>query len=297
MQSEITITETCRGCGACADVCAMQILAVTDAAGTKRAAAVPERTGACMRCGHCMAVCPTASIHVEGLEYGRDLVDLPEHDVDGPRLDRFLATRRSVRTFRDRPVPRELLAAIVEAIGRAPMGYPPAKVGVTVAPERRLIEEALPVIRAQYESLAAKLHNPIARFFIRRSLGPDAWTALSEHVMPGFRWRLPEMKAGGRDTITRGAPAMLLFHAPPAAGSVSEDVFIAATYAALAAHALGLGACILGLVAPIVQRAPALRALFAIPDGDTVMTAVVVGFPRLKFQRAIRRPLPRVTWL
>jgi len=34
----------------------------------------------------------------------------------------FLATRRSVRTFSDRPVPREAVAACVEAAGQAPSG-------------------------------------------------------------------------------------------------------------------------------------------------------------------------------
>ena len=64
------------------------------------------------------------------------------------------------------------------------------------------------------------------------------------------------------------------------------------TYAALAAHALGLGATIIGLVPPVVQRDRGLRKLYGIPDGDNVFGCVILGHPAVKFaKRAIRREM------
>ncbi len=289
-------TVTCIGCGACTEVCFARILALREIEGKKRATAQKERANSCMRCGQCMAACPTASIQIEGMEYGRDLVDLPEREVDAKALDGFFLTRRSVRSFTNEPVRRELLEKIVSAITMAPMSFTPNKVEVTVVPDRATIESALPVMLESYEQLAAMLKRPVPRFFIRRELGPDAWIAMN-HVLPSLAWRLPEMRDGGLDTLTRGAPALLLFHAPPAGGNVSEDVFIAATYALLAAHATGLGATMIGLVPPMVQRSPKLRDLFKIPTGNKVFASVILGHPRFRFRRAIRRKLAGLTWV
>ena len=118
-------TATWIGCGACTEVCFARILALREIEGKKRATAQKERANSCMRCGQCMAACPTASIQIEGMEYGRDLVDLPEREVDAKALDGFFLTRRSVRSFTNEPVRRELLEKIVSAITMAPMSFTP----------------------------------------------------------------------------------------------------------------------------------------------------------------------------
>jgi nitroreductase len=105
------------------------------------------------------------------------------------------------------------------------------------------------------------------------------------------------MKAGKYDTITRGAPTMLLFHAHQEAGSHSEDVFIALTYGLLAAHNLGLGACAIGLAPPVVERSPTLREMFQIPPDNEVQGCIIVGYPKYHFKRGIRRKMAGVHWI
>jgi nitroreductase len=244
-----------------------------------------------------MAICPTKSINIEGLSYERHFFDLPKGEIDTDAFIDLLTSRRSVRVFKDTPVPREVLQRIVEVISLAPMGYPPSKVEVTVVQGRDTIERALPLMVKLYEDLAQRMDNPIIRFFIRRKVEPEVFTALRSHVLPSLRYRLPEMKAGKGDTITRGAPALLLFHAHRESGSHTEDAFIALTYGLLAAHALGLGATAIGLAPPAIERVPELRAMFQIPPESEVLTSMIVGYPKYRFKRGIRRELAGVRWI
>jgi nitroreductase len=244
-----------------------------------------------------MAICPTKSIHIEGLDYEKDFFDLSKDRMDGAAFVNLLASRRSVRVFQDRPVPREILERIIEIIAMAPLSYPPHKVEVTVVQNRDTIEKGLPHMVEAYENLLGWFAKPISRFFMRRKIKPETVTSLTEHLLPSLPFRVRDMKAGRDDTITRNAPAMLLFHAHRESGSHTEDIFIALTYGLLAAHALGLGATAIGMVPPVAERVPELRALFQIPPDNEVLASMIVGYPKYRFKRGIRRQLAAVTWI
>jgi hypothetical protein len=109
------------------------------------------------------------------------------------------ATRRAVRRFQDRPVPRELLEQVVAPVALAPMGFPPHKTAVTVLSNRAAIAEMMPYIVKFYEKLVAAMKNPLVRYIIRRSAGPEHSTTLKDHLVPKLTELLPAMKASGRD--------------------------------------------------------------------------------------------------
>jgi nitroreductase/NAD-dependent dihydropyrimidine dehydrogenase PreA subunit len=296
-------SSTCERCGLCAEICPAHILRVIRLPGGEKMSELQaERLFACIHCAHCMAICPTRSIHIAGLSYETDLFDLPESAGreaadDQEAFFNLLASRRSVRVFRDKPVPRELLERILAAVAQAPMGFPPSQVEVTVVASRSLIEQALPLMMELYERLGKLVKNPVARAVIRSRVSPDDFNSLREHVLPMMTYRLPDMRAGKYDAITRGAPALLLFHTQRGLGSSSKDGDIALTYALLAAHALGLGATVIDLVPPAVERTPALRQLFQIPPDNQVQAALVVGYPKFRFRQGIRRKLKNVVWI
>jgi nitroreductase len=244
-----------------------------------------------------MAICPAESIHIAGLSYAQDFFAMPGRDRVDESFLTLMVSRRSVRVFKETPVSRELLQRIVELIASAPMAYTPSKVQVTVVQSRQAIERALPHMVDLYQSLIKRMENPFVRFGIRRKIGPATFTALTEHVLPIMKCRVPEIRAGLGDSITWGAPAMLLFHAHRNSGSHTEDAFIALTYGLLAAHALGLGATAIGLVAQAVERTPELRTMLQIPAENEVLACMIVGYPKYRFKRGIRRELAGVQWI
>ncbi len=283
---------TCKSDGLCAAVCPNRILQ-KEASGKVSFRA--ERVDLCIRCGQCMAICTTRAIQVPGLDYERDFFPLPA----SPAAEDFfnlLATRRAIRVFKDEPVPHELLEKVVQAISMAPPSFPPHKTALVVVQDPAVIRQALPQIVELYDGLVRAMRNPVARLVIRRSASAEKYRLLVQHVVPIMARRLPDLKAGVEDTITRHAPAMILFHANRDAENCRTDIAIAMGFGMLAAHSLGLGACAVDLVPPAVERSQALRALFGIPETDEVVGCLILGFPKYRYQRGIRRALQRVTW-
>ncbi len=218
--------DTCKACGLCAEVCPMKIMTKDDSEGISFR---PDRLPLCIKCGQCMAICPTQSFVVNGLSYSKDFFELPDPLSSADMFFNMIATRRAIRNFKDKPVPKALLEKIVQAITFAPPGFTPIKTEITVIQNTEVIRKALPYMIRVYDELLEAMNNPLARFFIRQKVGPAKYKTLKNHVVPLMKSRLPELKLGKEDTITRNAPAMILFHADRNAENHETDIHIALT--------------------------------------------------------------------
>lgn len=295
MNKAITIDgSTCKVCGLCAEVCPNKIIIKTD---SNQMSFRYDRMDLCFKCGQCMAVCPTKSIIVQGLSYDDNFFELPGNSEYEKEFFNLIYTRRAVRNFRNKPVSKELLEQIVDAISFAPPGFPPIKTEITVVSDPELIKKALPHMIEFYDSLVSALQNPIIRFFIKKQVGSQKFKTMKEHLLPLLKSRLLGLKKGTEDTLARSAPAMILFHSDRNGEDVNEDVFVAATYGMLAAHALGLGGSIMSIIPPAIDRNKELRKLFNIPKSNQVISSIIIGHPKYKYQRGIKRHLRRVNWL
>jgi ferredoxin len=295
MRTTITVkSETCKVCGLCAEVCPNKILVKNKSKGTY---AREDRKDLCIRCGQCMAVCPTKSIRVSGLSYRKNFFPLPEQTAGGDGFFNLIASRRAIRNFKAEPVSRELLEKIVEAISFAPPGFTPIKTEITVVSDPQLVKKALPHMISFYDTLVNVIDDPKIRSRIRREVGRQRFKTMKTHLIPLLRSRLPELKKGVEDTLTRYAPAMILFHSNRKKEDIREDIIIAATYGMLAAHALGLGGSIMDIIPPAVDKTDELRKMFKIPETNQVISSIIIGHPKYKYQRGIRRNLKSVEWL
>lgn len=282
--------QKCVQCGQCVATCPSMLFEKAQ----DGVRIVPERVSWCVPCGHCMAVCPTEAVSVPGFDYG-GFAELPSGVPDAAALEALLLTRRSVRRFTDEPVSREALDQIVRLAATAPMGVPPQTVEVTVLSTREQVAAILPEVMDGLAEFTKQLKNPLWRYFIRKSVGAEQFDALEEHMLPFLEPMCRLFREEGLDGATWGAPAMLLFHAARRSVSGKENCFIACTYAMLAAHALGLGTTIIGIVPPVVDQSKALRARLGIPEGNECVTSVIVGHPAQRFRRTIPRAFRSVT--
>ena len=295
MEKQISIDrESCNACGLCEEICPNRIMKKDSEAGI---AFRPDRLVLCIKCGQCMAICPSRSIVVGGLAYSQDFFPLPAGPVAEMPFLEMIQTRRAIRVFKEQPVPKELLEKIVQAISFAPPGFTPIQTEVVVVQDTAVIRQALPEMIKVYDGLMGAMSHPAGRFFVRRRVGAAKFKTLAQHVVPLMKSRLPELKQGTEDTLTRYAPAMIVFHAHRDAENYEEDIYIALTYGFLAAHALGLGASAIDLIPPAIQNSPVLRKLFSIPDSHVVVASMILGYPKYRYQRGIKRNLKSATWI
>ncbi len=294
MEPSITINhQTCTQCGICTEVCPNKILFKDE---NNHISTRPDRINLCFVCGQCMAVCSTKSVQLNGLKYDKDFFEFSTLDSENT-FYQLIATRRAIRNFKDKPVPHELMEKIVEAIQFAPPGFPPLKIKLVVIENSDLIGQALPKMVNLYDGLVRAMKNPFIRFFIKKEVGKPKFRTMQNHLIPLLKSRLPELKQGTEDTITRHAQAMILFLADKNGEDITADIYIAATYGMLATHSLGLGGSIMDLIPPAIDRQPELRKAFQIPENYTIITSMIIGYPKYKYQRGIKREIKQVSWL
>jgi nitroreductase/NAD-dependent dihydropyrimidine dehydrogenase PreA subunit len=295
MNEPLTVNnDTCTRCYLCTEVCPNKIIIKPGSGG------IPfrhDRIDLCFKCGQCMSVCSTKSIQVKGLSYEKDFFPLPEDIGYENAFFNLIYSRRAVRNFHNKPVPKEFLEKIVNAISFAPPGFPPLKTEIIVVTDPEIIRKALPHMIDLFDILVKKMKNPFFRFFIEKEVGKQRFRTMRNHLIPLLVSRLPELKEGIEDTITRNAPAMILFHTDRRGEDIKEDLYIAATYGMLAAHALGLGGSIMDIIPPAIDKKNELRALFDVPESNQVVASIIIGYPKYKYQRGIKRDLKSIKWL
>ncbi|MCD6113549.1 MAG: nitroreductase family protein, partial [Bacteroidales bacterium] len=236
MESNIN-QEICSKCKFCIEVCPCNIIGINT---KEEVYFIPERKSICLHCGQCMAVCNTKAITVNGLSYDNDFIDLPENNIDYKNFIDFLANRRSIRNFKNKPISNEIINQILDSISYAPYGAEPEKINITVINNRKKIETALPYIAKFLDDIIKWVENPITSFLIKRKKGQETFNTIKNHLYPIAKLENYKLKYG--DRITRDAPAILIFHAEKGAEEHTNNSLIYATYSILAAHALGLGA-------------------------------------------------------
>ena len=100
--------DICKACGICGHVCPRHIPVTIEDDDNKITTISQERIDLCLQCGHCVAVCPDHAIQVESLNE-EEFVSVRALDISENEFLSFLQQRRSVRRYKDKPVPRELI--------------------------------------------------------------------------------------------------------------------------------------------------------------------------------------------
>jgi ferredoxin len=142
--------EKCTACGICGTVCPRHILETFEEEDEKNTRVSREREGLCMICGHCTAVCPNGAIRVEGLDFDAFKPVRPL-DITEESLLALMEQRRSVRRYKDEPVPRETMNRIIEAAHRAPTGTGRQSTSILVIDKPETLENLSKLLHELYQ--------------------------------------------------------------------------------------------------------------------------------------------------
>jgi nitroreductase len=100
----------------------------------------------------------------------------------------------------------------------------------------------------------------------------------------------------GIDRICRSAPHLIVAHAPKDDRSAPSACTIALTYLELAAYASGLGACWAGYFNAAANLWPPILKALALPSRHTCLGAMMIGYPKYRYQRIPLRDPVKISW-
>jgi NAD-dependent dihydropyrimidine dehydrogenase PreA subunit/nitroreductase len=276
---------SCKNCNSCILVCPNKII---EKQPNGKTSFDKDKLCYCILCGQCMAVCSTRSISLNGLTYGKEIIEYTKPPVDYDALYNLLLSRRSVRNYKSIAIADELIRKMVNILSLAPYGALHDKVEVIIINDKAILEKALPLMSEFYGKIGKWMSSPFMRYMMKRKLSVEKFATIDKHLMPNVRRKHYDIN-GGVDNITRNAPAVMIFHAPPDAEEHTDDSLIYVTYAAIAAHSLGLGATINGLIPPAINKIPELKRMFRIPEGHEAVTSLIFGYPKVNYLYGISR--------
>jgi nitroreductase/NAD-dependent dihydropyrimidine dehydrogenase PreA subunit len=262
--------KTCTKCGACAAVCAGGLIRFREEAFPRPLAAVDQF---CLRCGHCIGVCPTGSLtHIE-MPAGECLPIEETQRISLEQCAQLIKGRRSIRAYRDRPVPREEIVRLIDIARYAPTGHNEQEVRWLVIDDGERLRR----------------FEEIGHDWMRDGFGGNPVMAAM------FSGVLKRIEAGHPDFI-RAAPALIVAHAEKGRRMAQTDCALALGYFDLAANAAGLGCCWAGFFMLAANTYPALKEAVALPDDQHVYGALMLGYPKYVYRRIPPRRPARITW-
>jgi nitroreductase len=191
-----------------------------------------------------------------------------------------LRSRRSVRRFRDAPVPDGLLEQVLEAARWAPSAGNRQAFRFLVLRSRRLRDRLLGAVRDATTRLRAEARPGLEVELGAYLDGFGRFAAAPVVIAPIYRSAAPDLLRADQEGAL-----------PRAVADGLAGVSAAILSLLLAAHALGLGAC--WMTGPLVA-APALEALLEVPRGWALAALVPLGFPDEEPAPPPRRPLEQL---
>jgi len=229
----------------------------------------------CISCGHCVAVCPEAAIKMDMLSPDDcleiDTALLPNIE----QTELFLRSRRSIRTYLKKPVPKDVLEKVLAIASAAPTGSNRQPVKWLVFHERKDVETIAAHVVDWMRYVLAN-HPDVAAAFNMEKILADV--------------------ENGIDRICRDAPHMVFAYAGKEFGIADADCHTAIAYLELALPSFGAGSCWAGYVSFAASQWPPLAEFLALPDEYTFHGAVMVGFPKFEYKRIPPRNLPDIVY-
>jgi len=227
----------------------------------------------CLRCGHCVAVCPHGALdHVDV-----PLAACPSIEKAAPltpeQVVPFLRSRRSVRFFKDRAVEPEILRQVIEAARYAPTGSNSQLVEYTVFTDKEKINQL------------AGLTVDWMKYMQKKYPG-EPTAAYMPMIIAA--WKM------GFDSVLRSAPGLIVASAPREYKNGMVDISIALAYLELAAMPLGLGTCWAGLLQGAMLSWDPLKEAVGLPEGHGHHYPMMIGYAKPKYYRLPERKPPKI---
>jgi len=256
--------EKCSNCKQCIQECGRGYFFLGD----KGQVLFTENSSPCNICGHCIAICPEDAILTENLEDVETFagIYLPETIVESEKLLQLLRAKRSIRRYKTKKVPKELIEKVFDAMRYAPSASNARAWRYVILSDPEKIQQLSDeIVKVNY--LYMGYQTPEQALEYLNSIGRNLFYK-APHVIVLY-YRIVE-----KNNVMIGLRA--------------NDAGIALTYGMLEAESLGLGTCWIGMLQAAVPMNKEILKILGIKG--IVLGAFTLGYPGVKYLRAVPRP-------
>lgn len=251
--------EKCIQCGLCIKDCMSKIITFDE---NKIPTSIKEREESCINCQHCLAICPTGALSVNGKSPENS--SYSETEFNSENFLNLIKSRRSIRHFKHENVNSETIQKLKSMLKHVPTGVNNHGLFFSFVEDVNTMD---------------KLRNEVNERIIKIVSNKTV-----KSVTKKFE-RYTDAILKGEDIIFRGAPHIIVVSTPKNAPCKDIDGTIALSYFELYAKSLGIGTCWCGLAYSCFKFIPNLKTIFNIPKNHEIAYAMLFGYPEFKYTR------------
>jgi len=195
--------------------------------------------------------------------------------IDSVTALEFLRSRRSIRRYRDEPVPKEIISELLEATRYAPSGHNSQGLHFIIVEGRSSLDKVCELVVEWMHELVHAGDDLVRKFHL-----------------PG----IIKAHERGEDPILRKAPQLVVATAPKRLDAAQSTTYLALEYAELYATTLGLGTCWAGFAHMCAQGSTTLQNFLRIREDREITGMMMVGYPKHHYHRLPERNPASVSW-
>jgi nitroreductase/NAD-dependent dihydropyrimidine dehydrogenase PreA subunit len=249
----------------------------------------------CIECGHCEAVCPVNVIRLRFHEEEElEPSPLREEALTYDTFLKLVLKRRSIRRFKEKKVPKELIEKLVRIGKYSPTGSNSENIFYSIVQDKSIVGAISKHITGKMTQFAKALEDPKGRSYLKNSM-PEVEFNLAVENLPRTKRILERVEQGIDFWCWNGE--LIIIHGDKTVGGILSNSALAAAQIMLAAETLSLGTCSLGYLTYFINRSQTLRDLIKIPENHDVGYSLTMGYPAVKYKRIPARKPSRIQWL
>ena len=230
----------------------------------------------CIRCGHCVAICPTGAFRHSSLDFHRFETFDPDLMITREQCEYLFKSRRSIRAYKDKPVSKDKISRLIDIARYAPTARNSQAVSWLVISGKSELKK--------YSGLVVDFSKVLLSEGVP---GIDPNPHLGKFIED---WK------SGFDFVLYDAPALIITHGDREDRFAQNDCIIALTNLELAATGLGLGCCWAGFFMTAAGNYAPLMEELSLPERHQCFGAMMVGYPQFRYPRIPLRREPKITW-